>query len=105
VGDAERSPASKTWAHFSSAGPAALAELRSELATGETAVVVTSAGAIAATVGTLLGVPDQVFASLNRVLVNGSVTKLAIGASGTNVVSFNDHTHLEKIDRAFVTYR
>ena len=45
------------------------------------------------------------FAALNRTLINSSVTKLAIGSTGTNVVSFNDHSHLETVDRALVTYR
>jgi len=33
------------------------------------------------------------------------VTKLAIGSTGINVISINDHSHLEEIDRALVTYR
>jgi hypothetical protein len=33
------------------------------------------------------------------------VTKLAIGSTGINVVSYNDHSHLEAVDRALVTYR
>jgi hypothetical protein len=45
------------------------------------------------------------FPALNRVLVNAAVTKLAIGSTGISVISFNDHTHLEAIDRALVTYR
>jgi hypothetical protein len=36
---------------------------------------------------------------------NASVTKLAIGSTGINVVSFNDHSHLEAVDRTLVTYR
>jgi broad specificity phosphatase PhoE len=102
---AERSPALQTWPQFSGAGSAALAELASGLGRGETAIVVTSGGTIAALTGALLGAPALVFGALNRVLVNASVTKLAIGASGTNVVSFNDHSHLEEVDRSLVTYR
>ena len=105
VAHAERSPTSQTWPQFSGLGAAALGDLAASLGSGETAVVVTSGGAIAAAVGTLLGAPAEVFAALNRVLVNTSVTKLAIGASGTTVVSFNDHSHLETIDRALITYR
>jgi broad specificity phosphatase PhoE len=105
VAHAERSPTAQTWPEFSGAGSAALADLTARLTAGQTAVVVTSGGAIAAVVGALLGAPAEVFAALNRVLVNASVTKLAIGASGTNVVSFNDHSHLESVDRALVTYR
>ncbi len=105
VAHAERSPTAQTWPEFSGAGSAALADLAARLTRGETAVVVTSGGAIAAVVGTLLGAPAAVFAALNRVLVNASVTKLAIGSTGTNVVSFNDHSHLEAVDRGLVTYR
>jgi broad specificity phosphatase PhoE len=105
VAHAERSPTTQTWPQFSGAGTAALDDLASELTAGETVVVVTSGGAIAAAIGTLLGAPAEVFAALNRVLVNAGVTKLAIGATGTNVVSFNDHSHLETVDRALITYR
>jgi broad specificity phosphatase PhoE len=105
VAHAERSPTAQTWPQFSGAGSGALSELTAGLDAGETAVVVTSGGAIAAVVGTLLGAPSEVFAALNRTLVNASVTKLAIGSTGTNVVSFNDHSHLEAVDRALVTYR
>jgi broad specificity phosphatase PhoE len=105
VAHAERSPTAQTWPQFSGAGSDALGELTAGLDSGETAIVVTSGGAIAAVVGTLLGAPAETFAALNRTLVNSSVTKLAIGSTGTNVVSFNDHSHLETVDRALVTYR
>jgi broad specificity phosphatase PhoE len=102
---AEESPARQSWPEFSGAGTAALTELATELGRGETAVVVTSGGTIAALAGGLLGAPALVFSALNRVMVNASITKLVIGATGTNVVSFNDHAHLEEVDRALVTYR
>lgn len=102
---AEGSPAPQSWTQFSGAGAAALAELTAELGRGETAVVVTSGGVIAALVGSLLGTPATAFSALNRVIVNTGVTKLAIGASGTNLISFNDHSHLEVVDRKLVTYR
>jgi broad specificity phosphatase PhoE len=105
VAHAERSPTAQTWPQFSGAAPAALADLASGLRSGETAVVVTSGGAIATVVGALLGAPAEVFGALNRVLVNAGVTKLAIGSTGTNVVSFNDHSHLEALGRDLVTYR
>jgi broad specificity phosphatase PhoE len=105
VAHAERSPTAQTWPQFSGAGSAALAELARDLGSGETAVVVTSGGAIAAAVGNLLGAPAEVFAALNRTLVNAGVTKLAIGSTGTNVLSVNDHAHLEAHGRELVTYR
>jgi broad specificity phosphatase PhoE len=105
VAHAERSPTAQTWPQFSGAAPAALADLTAGLERGETAVIVTSGGAIAAVIGALLGAPAEVFATLNRTLVNAGVTKLGIGAGGTNVLSVNDHSHLELVDRALVTYR
>jgi len=105
VAHAERSPTSQTWPQFSGAGAAALDDLATELGTGETAVIVTSGGAIAAVVGALLGAPAEVFAALNRTLVNAGITKIAIGSTGTNVLSVNDHSHLELVDRELVTYR
>jgi len=105
VAHAERSPTSQTWPQFSGAGTAALGDLAADLGPGETAVIVTSGGAIAAVVGALLGAPAEVFAALNRTLVNAGVTKIAIGAGGTNVLSVNDHSHLELVDRELVTYR
>ncbi len=105
VEQADRSPTAQTWPEFKGLGAAALEELAGELGAGDVAVVVTSAGVIAAAVGTLLGVPSELFATINRVLVNSGVTKLTIGSSGMNVVSLNDHSHLEAIDRTLVTYR
>jgi broad specificity phosphatase PhoE len=105
VAHAERSPTSQTWPQFSGAGPAALEDLAADLGSGETAVIVTSGGAIAAVVGALLGAPAEVFAALNRTLVNAGVTKIAIGSTGTNVLSVNDHSHLELAGRELVTYR
>jgi broad specificity phosphatase PhoE len=102
---AEESPAQQSWPQFSGAGSAALAELAAELGRGETAVVVTSGGTIAALAGGLLGAPALVFPRLNRVMVNASVTKVAIGAGGVNLIGFNDHAHLEEAGRELVTYR
>jgi len=105
VAHAESSPAAQTWSQFSGAGVGALRDLASQLTSGETAVVVTSGGAIAALLCNLWGTPADLFPVLNRVTINASVTKLAIGGDGVNVISFNDHSHLESVDRALVTYR
>jgi hypothetical protein len=40
--------------------------------------------------------------ALNRVAVNGAVTKLAVGRSGSTMLTFNEHTHL---DGEHLTYR
>jgi broad specificity phosphatase PhoE len=105
IAHGDRSPTAQSWPQFSTAGAGALRDLAAALASGETAVVVTSAGTIGAVVGTVLGAAANLFPTFNRVLVNASVTKLAIGSTGINLISFNDHSHLEQVDRALVTYR
>jgi broad specificity phosphatase PhoE len=105
VEGAHDSPTSQTWPQFSAAGAGALQDLATDLTSGQTAIVVTSGGTIAALLCTLWSAPPSLFPALNRVTVNASVTKLAVGSTGTNVISFNDHSHLESVDRALVTYR
>lgn len=60
-----------------------------------TVVVVSSAGAIAAVCASLIGLDPTGWISLNRVMVNSSITKVAVGRSGRSLVTFNDHAHLE----------
>jgi broad specificity phosphatase PhoE len=105
VDHADRSPTTRTWPSFSGAGTAALRDLAAQLTSGQTAIVVTSGGVIGALLCSLWDAPPALFPALNRVTVNASVTKLAVGSTGTNVISFNDHSHLESVDRALVTYR
>jgi hypothetical protein len=38
------------------------------------------------------------------VVVNASITKLITGQTGTHLLTFNDHAHLEG-DRSLITYR
>jgi hypothetical protein len=40
-------------------------------------------------------VPPQTLITLNRVAVNGGLTKVASGRSGLSLVSFNEHGYLE----------
>lgn len=98
------SPSASPWPTFAAAGAGALEQISGELRRGETALAFTSGGVIAAICAALLDSPEA-FLPINRVLVNASITKLAIGSTGTNLISFNDHSHLEEADRALVTYR
>ena len=66
---------------------------------------VASAGVIGAACSTLLRAPDSGFVAMNRVVVNGSVSKLAHGRGGTQLLSFNDHAHLEHGGPELMTYR
>jgi broad specificity phosphatase PhoE len=96
AGDA--SPAAETWPAFAARVAAAL-----DAAAERPTVVSTSGGAIAAVCVALLGVAPATIVTLNRVMVNASVTKVVRGRSGTTLVSFNEHAHLEA--DGLVTYR
>lgn len=92
------SPCAETWPEFAARVAAGL-----DAAAERPALVCTSGGAIAAACVGLLGLPPETFVALNRVTVNTGVTKVVRGRSGTSLVSFNEHAHLEA-DR-LVTYR
>jgi broad specificity phosphatase PhoE len=94
-----------SWPAFSRRGVAALADAGAALGAGETGVLCTSAGVIAAACVQLLGLPDAAFVALNRVAVNGAVTKVAVGRRGMSLVSFNAHAYLTSPTRSLVTYR
>jgi broad specificity phosphatase PhoE len=67
-------------------------------------VAVTSGGVIAAYCALSLGLPVERWPSLARLVVNTSITKIISGRTGTSLVTFNDHAHLES-DRALISYR
>lgn len=94
----------RTWASFSSGVVAARREAMSRLGPGEAGVVFTSGGVVAAICAELLGLGAEGFVALNRVGVNTGVTKLVSGRSGTSLLSFNDHAHLDAVPE-LLTYR
>lgn len=94
-----------SWPAFSEGARAALDELVTGLDSGQDAVVFTSGGIIAAVGAALLGTGAAGVVALNRVTVNGAVTKVVVGSGGTSLLAFNDHAHFEGERRALVTYR
>jgi broad specificity phosphatase PhoE len=94
---------SASWAAFRASATGALEVLAAELSSGETGLAFTSGGVIAAICVAVLGLDEQSFVALNRVAVNAAVTKLVTGRSGTTLISFNEHAHLER--EGLVTYR
>ncbi|MFE1168294.1 histidine phosphatase family protein [Nocardiopsis sp. NPDC058789] len=94
-----------SWTAFRDGVRAALDELATSLTRGRTALVFTSAGVIATACATLMRAPEPVFVAMNRVVVNGSVTKLVHGRGGTRLLSFNDHAHLEHGGPDLMTFR
>jgi broad specificity phosphatase PhoE len=100
----EGSPCPESWPAFRGRALAALHELAAGLGSGQDALVFTSGGTIAAIAAALLGAPDPVFVTLNKLVVNTSVTKVMAGRSGLRLLSYNEHAHLEH-DRAVMTFR
>jgi broad specificity phosphatase PhoE len=90
------------WPAFAGGASAALAALLDGLGRGRDAVVFTSGGVIAAVCAALVGGGAQTVVALNRVTVNGGITKLIAGSTGPSLVAFNEHAHL---DPDAVTYR
>lgn len=101
AGDA--SPAAETWPAFSGRVLAALHDAAAALGRGEVGLVVSSGGAIAACCAALLGLPPEKLVDFNRVAINAAVTKVTIGRGGHNLVSYNEHAHLDP--GGLVTYR
>jgi broad specificity phosphatase PhoE len=95
----------ESWPVFAARARAALDDVASGLPRGATAVVTTSGGVLAATCVALLGLGPKAFIAFNRVMVNTGVTRLAHGRSGTTLVSFNEHGHLERPGGSLVSYR
>ncbi|MBJ7348743.1 MAG: histidine phosphatase family protein [Thermoleophilaceae bacterium] len=69
------------------------------------AVLSSSSGAISAITARLLGLGPDGWQELNRVMVNGGLTKVVIGKRGYSLVTINEHAHLEAAGSEFLTYR
>ncbi len=98
-------PCAETWPAFLDRCRGALADLVAVLGKGEHAVVFTSGGVIATLCGLLMGTPEAGLLKLNRVTVNGGITKLVSGRGGVTLLSFNEHPHFEATSASLLTYR
>jgi broad specificity phosphatase PhoE len=105
VASAGETGATPSWPDFLDSRTRALEEFAAGLASGETGLVVTSGGVIAALGATLLGGHADLFSRLNRVLVNTGITKLAVGRAGTSLIAFNEHAHIDDGGGALLSYR
>lgn len=95
----------ESFADFGARVDEALRRTVERLEPSQTAVVFTSGGPVSWVAASLLGGGADVWTSLNPVTVNASVTKVVVGRRGTTLVSFNDHSHLERPEGSLVTYR
>lgn len=98
-------PANERWPSFTRRVDSALADLSRRLQSGETALVCTSGGVLAALCTRLLGVPAPTFVVFNRVMVNAGITRVLMGRSGATLLSFNEQGHLLGRTGSGVTYR
>jgi len=98
-------PCAETWPAFLARCRDALSDLVASLGKGEHAVVFTSGGVIATICGLLMGTPETGLLKLNRVTVNGGITKLVSGRGGVTLLSFNEHPHFEADAASLLTYR
>lgn len=72
---------------------------------GQTVLVVSSAGAITQWIADLWHVPPHRWPMLSRAMVNASFSKLIVGRRGVSVVSVNEHAHLDDRDGGLATFR
>jgi broad specificity phosphatase PhoE len=85
----------ESFTDFCDRSEAAVRRTAARLGKGETAVVFTSGGPIAAVVSRLLSGGDELWSRLNPVTINTAITKVLSGRSGLTVVSHNEHAHLD----------
>ncbi|MYR07213.1 histidine phosphatase family protein [Gordonia sp. SID5947] len=95
----------ETYRDFSTRISAAADRAVALAGSGQTVVVVASAGSITQWLGQLWDVPAQTWPLLSRTMVNASVSKLIVGRTGVSVVSFNEHAHLADRDGGVATFR
>jgi broad specificity phosphatase PhoE len=98
-------PGAPGWPTFAAGAMAAFDDLCGLLGQGRDAVVVTSAGVVAAICGTLLSLVPEGIVAVNRVMVNAAITTVVVGGSGANLLSLNDHGHFAGERRMLLTYR
>jgi|SRR5579884_241560 len=101
----ESSPCREGWPQFAARATGALDQVAERLDRGQTAVIVSSGGVIAALSASLLGLAPEALVAFNHVSINTGISKVAVGRSGMTLVSTNEHAHLEEAGRALISYR
>ena len=74
-------------------------------ATDKASVVFTSGGPIASIVGEIWQFDPQQILRLNQSLINTGITKLLVHTKGIDVVTINEHVHLEHAGKRLITYK
>jgi broad specificity phosphatase PhoE len=105
IAAADTGPCREPFTVFAERVARALKDLGASLRSGETALVCTSGGVLAALCVGVLAVPPEAFVVFNRVTVNAGITRVAHGRAGATLISFNEQAHLLTPGRSLVTYR
>lgn len=105
VGAAESELYTENWNDFATRVNAAFDDVIARMNKGENALVFTSGGVIGALAARFIGGQAAGFFGLQRVTCNTGITKVVTGRSGTSLVSFNEHGHLECGVPDLLTYR
>lgn len=84
---------SETYRAFTNRVDRALDDVCAAMGSGQSTIVVSSAGAIAWTAARLIGGGFDQWMAFNRVTINTGITKIITGRGGTSLISFNDHGH------------
>ncbi len=92
------------WRGFQDKSFAALMDFAGTLTAGATGLAVTSGGVVSAIVSRIWGLDAQGTVRINRVVANTSLTSIVFGRQGMNLLSVNDHSHLQA-NRDLLTYR
>lgn len=98
---------SLTWAGFRTRCMDALMQVAEQCGSGQTAVVFSSGGAIAAMCQHLMGLPDERVPALHYAVHNTSISRLLTRPGHVTLSSFNALPHLEApgVPQALITYR
>lgn len=103
---AGRTGAGIAWADFRARAVAAVGRVAVSLDSGQSAVIVSSGGVIAAICQHLLDVPDDAVLRLHNPIHNASITRLMTRGAEISISGFNDISHLSSVrGEDMVTYR
>ena len=92
----------ETHSAFTTRVDRAFDDARAATGSGESTLIVSSAGSIGWTVARLMGGDFDQWMAFTRVTINTGITKIVTGRGGVSLVSFNEHTHQQP---EMVTYR
>jgi broad specificity phosphatase PhoE len=82
------------WASFRARVSRGVDAMTKDIGRGKTIVAFTSAGAVAAAIGNVLGVSDEKVLELSWSLHNGSTSEIAFSDAGWGMRTFNATPHL-----------